>query len=246
EMMVTIAPEGNVTAVKVISGHPMLQNAAKAAVMQWVYSARPAETLLPVSLNFAGEDPPQAGRGMIQQAVLISRTEPVYPREAKAAGVTGLVILDATIDKDGRVSKGSTVKGDPLLAAAAGDGVREWRYKPSRLNGARGETQTRIALNFTGDRSASAPAAMDGNSFERAELISRQEPARQPVSGTVIFRATVGIDGKLSNIRVTDAPAELVPAALDAVKQWVYRPAKLNGKPVGADPVIPLRFPSDR
>src|SRR5262249_11793462 len=39
EMMVTIAPEGNVTAVKVISGHPMLQNAAKAAVMQWVYSA---------------------------------------------------------------------------------------------------------------------------------------------------------------------------------------------------------------
>jgi TonB family protein len=245
-MMVTIAPEGHVTAVKVISGHPMLQNAAKDAVMQWVYSAHPSETALPVSLNFVGEDPPQAGRGMIQQAALISRAEPVYPAEAKAAGVTGRVVLDATIDKDGRVSKVSTVQGHPLLAQAAEDAVREWRYKPTMLNGTPVETQTRITLNFAGDRGGSVPPAMDGNSFERAEVISRKEPARQPISGTVIFRATVGIDGKLSNIRVTDAPAELVPAALDAVKQWVYRPAKLNGKPVEADTVITLRFAADR
>ena len=86
----------------------------------------------------------------------------------------------------------------------------------------------------------------DLSELQQPELISRQEPVRQAIGGTVNFRATVGIDGRLSNIRVTDAPAELVAAALDAVKQWVYRPAKLNGTPVEAETQISLRFAAER
>jgi hypothetical protein len=50
----------------------------------------------------------------------------------------------------------------------------------------------------------------------------------------------------LSNIRVTDGPAELVPAALEAVKRWVYLPAKRNRQPVETDTRIALPFPPGR
>jgi hypothetical protein len=57
-----------------------------------------------------------------------------------------------------------------------------------------------------------------------------------------VFQARIGLDGRLSNIRATDGPAELVPAALEAVKQWVYRPAKMNGLPIESEPRIAVPF----
>jgi protein TonB len=56
ELVVTIAPEGNTTAVKVVAGHPMLQNAAVQAVKQWTYSVQPLESAVAVTVNFPGDD----------------------------------------------------------------------------------------------------------------------------------------------------------------------------------------------
>jgi hypothetical protein len=50
------------------------------------------------------------------------------------------------------------------------------------------------------------------------------------------------VDGRLANIRVSDGPAELVAPALEAVKQWVYRPSKRGGQPVATETQIVLRF----
>lgn len=84
----------------------------------------------------------------VAEALLIHRVEPLYPVQAKQAGVQGKVVLEATIGRDGAVQKLIPVSGDPGLSAAATDAVRQWRYKPYLHNGQPLTVQTRIELQF--------------------------------------------------------------------------------------------------
>src|SRR5262245_17538865 len=149
ELMVTIAPEGNVTAVKVVAGHPMLQNAAVQAVKQWTYSVLPVESAVAVTVNFPGDDALQPGQRSIQQAVLINRTEPNYPSELRNAGIGGSVALTAVIGTDGHVKSVRALRGDPQLVPLANDAVLQWFYKPTMLDGRPVETETNIIVSFT-------------------------------------------------------------------------------------------------
>ena len=90
--------------------------------------------------------------GQIQQAVLISKKDPVYPKLARQTGARGAVRLTATVGKDGRVKAVKVVSGHPMLQAAAVEAVKQWIYKPTLLNGQPVETETEIVLNFVGDR----------------------------------------------------------------------------------------------
>jgi periplasmic protein TonB len=65
----------------------------------------------------------------------ISDKAPVYPAIATAARVEGLVILEATIDEAGQVVDLKVLRSVPMLEAAAIDAVKQWRYRPARLNG---------------------------------------------------------------------------------------------------------------
>ena len=79
---------------------------------------------------------------------LLLRVEPDYPEAARQQHIQGPVVLDALVDKDGAVEKLSTVSGDPQLAAAATDAVRQWRFKPFFRNGSPEEFQTQITVSF--------------------------------------------------------------------------------------------------
>jgi TonB family protein len=79
---------------------------------------------------------------------LLSRTEPEYPAEALAAHRAGDVVLKVEVAKDGSVSSTRTLRGDPLLAAAAAEAVRNWRYQPYRLHGHPAQFQTDVTLSF--------------------------------------------------------------------------------------------------
>jgi protein TonB len=85
----------------------------------------------------------------VQQAKLLSQVRPVYPPEAKAQGIEGLVRLEATLGKDGKVENLQVLSGDPLLAAAALDAVQQWQYQTTLLNGDPVEVVTEIQVNFT-------------------------------------------------------------------------------------------------
>lgn len=80
---------------------------------------------------------------------LIHRVEPEYPAEAAAQQIQGLVTLDVQIGDEGAVHNIAVVEGNPVLAAAAVQAVRQWKYQPYLVNGRAVEMQTRITVRFT-------------------------------------------------------------------------------------------------
>ncbi len=85
----------------------------------------------------------------VQAGKLISKARPEYPRQAKQARIQGAVLLEALIDVNGNVSQLRVVSGPPLLAQAAVDAVRQWRYQPALLNNEPVEVVTTIDVVFT-------------------------------------------------------------------------------------------------
>ena len=84
----------------------------------------------------------------VSQGLLIKRVQPIYPPNALAAHTEGSVEIEATVNKEGIVVHPKVLKGNPLLARAALDAVRQWRYKPYYLNGQPVEIQTQITVKF--------------------------------------------------------------------------------------------------
>jgi protein TonB len=72
----------------------------------------------------------------------------VYPPIARAAHVSGAVVLHAIISKTGTVQNLQVISGPEMLRASALDAVRNWRYKPYLLNGDPTEVETTITVNF--------------------------------------------------------------------------------------------------
>lgn len=84
----------------------------------------------------------------VSNGLLIKRVQPLYPTLATQMRVEGEVELDATITTDGNISDIKVLKGDPMLARAAVDAVRQWKYKPYLLDGQPVQLQTQITVNF--------------------------------------------------------------------------------------------------
>ena len=75
--------------------------------------------------------------------------QPVYPQIARTAHISGTVLLHAVIAKDGTIQELTYVSGPALLMRSAMDAVREWRYKPTLLNGEPVEVDTTIQVVFS-------------------------------------------------------------------------------------------------
>ncbi|HXX18774.1 MAG TPA: energy transducer TonB [Candidatus Acidoferrum sp.] len=87
--------------------------------------------------------------GNVQAAKLVHQEQPVYPPEAKAAGIQGTVILHAIIAKDGSIRDLYLDEGQCWLAQSAMEAVRKWRYRPTKLNGEPVEVDTTIQVIYT-------------------------------------------------------------------------------------------------
>ena len=84
----------------------------------------------------------------VVKGLLMNRVEPTYPAVAREARIHGEVVLTAVIDKDGNIENLQLVRGHPMLAPAAINAVKQWRYKPYLLNGQPVEVETTITVNF--------------------------------------------------------------------------------------------------
>jgi TonB family protein len=73
--------------------------------------------------------------GGILQGKAVSKPQPAYPAEAKAAGVSGTVVVQVIVGEDGSVVEAEAVRGPELLRDAAVEAAREARFSPTRLSG---------------------------------------------------------------------------------------------------------------
>jgi TonB family protein len=84
----------------------------------------------------------------VSRGLLVKKTPPVYPASAMQMRIEGAVELVATISKSGDISAVKVASGNPQLARAAVDAVKQWKYKPYLLNGEPVEIQTQVTVNF--------------------------------------------------------------------------------------------------
>ena len=85
----------------------------------------------------------------VQSGLLVRKVPPAYPPLARQARIQGTVVLQAQISKDGNIENLQLISGHPMLAPAAIEAVKQWKYKPYLLNGEPVEVETQVQVNFT-------------------------------------------------------------------------------------------------
>jgi TonB family protein len=86
--------------------------------------------------------------GTIREPTRLKSVPPAYPDVAKQARVQGVVILEATISPQGKVATVRLLRGEPMLAAAAVEAVKQWEYTPTLLNGVPVPVIMTVTVNF--------------------------------------------------------------------------------------------------
>lgn len=84
----------------------------------------------------------------VVEAKLISKTPPAYPPDARKAGIEGTVRVKAVIAKDGSVQPLEVISGHPVLAPAALEAVRQWKYRPTLVGGEPVEVTAVLDVTF--------------------------------------------------------------------------------------------------
>jgi protein TonB len=87
--------------------------------------------------------------GGVIEGYILHRTPPTYPAIARTVGVSGTVVLAATISKAGVIENLRVLSGHPMLRQSAIDAVKTWRYRPYLLNNQPVEVETTINVIFT-------------------------------------------------------------------------------------------------
>lgn len=171
--MILVSESGSVSNVHFFRGDPLLTAAAEEAARKWkfkpvVKEGKPIPVVARATFNFVLADdvqdtqdvaatldqigpPPQRVRVSqgVSVGLLVYKVQPKYPIEARYARIQGSVVLGAVISKDGSIEGLTLISGHPMLAPAAVDSVKQWRYKPYLLMGNPVEVDTEILVNFT-------------------------------------------------------------------------------------------------
>ncbi len=97
----------------------------------------------------ASAEKPQAQvAAEVMQKLLVHRVEPAYPAEARKANVQGVIALDIVVGRDGSVVSMRALNGPDVLARAAMDALRWWKFEPYRVNGEPAAVETTLAVEF--------------------------------------------------------------------------------------------------
>jgi TonB family protein len=86
--------------------------------------------------------------GVVKPPVKLVDVKPVYPEDARAAGIEGVVILGIVIGEDGSVIETRVIRSIPELDQAAINAVRQWQFEPTVLNGEPVEVEMNVTINF--------------------------------------------------------------------------------------------------
>jgi TonB family protein len=149
--------------------------------------------------------------GGVLQASATQRVEPAYPPLAKAAHISGAVVVEVTIDESGNVQSARVISGHPLLKDAAVQAAQGWKFQQTTLSGTPVKVIGTITFNFQMDSSSEVP------SLDAAE----KEVDNHPDSAQAHYHLALALN-RLS--QVDEAIQELKNAiAIDRSFQIAYR-----------------------
>jgi protein TonB len=147
-------------------------------------------------------------------------------------------------------SWGSVHLGAPVLGRSAGSESGAVAAPAFNIDAVPASDISNANLLPSNAKQPSAPAAplQVGGDVKTAALLSSVAPIypqmarNQRVSGDVKIDALIGADGRVSATKVISGPALLHQAAVDAVRQWKYRAATLNGQQVAMHLTVTVQF----
>ncbi len=195
--------------------------------------------------------------GAVMQGMVAKRVLPRYPDEAMTKGIQGDVIFKIDVDESGKIVASVPVEGDSLLVAAAMDAIRDFRFRPYMLDGAPIMVESQLGFHFAvgkKDNGVNGQVECMASIPDRPEFhtgvgtdkgllllavsprkVSGPEPQLPPElagkSGSVYLTITIGADGKVQDVKVVGGDEAFIGPVVAAVKQDVYEPQLVDGKP---------------
>jgi outer membrane biosynthesis protein TonB len=186
------------------------------------------------------------------------RTLPECPDEAMMKNIEGDVICKVVIDEAGKIVLSTPVEGDALLVAASMDALRVFRYRPYLLNGVPIQLESQVGFHFAlrgkGDKTKGQveymstipfrPEFRTGALTDKGVLVlsPRQVSEVKPQfpqelagkTGSVYLTIVIGENGKVQDVKVLGGDEPFIGPVVAAVKQSVYEPELVDGKPTVA------------
>ena len=207
------------------------------------------------------QDPPASAPPDSKSLSLVKGFPVEYPAAAQTANIQGFVVLKVTVGENGDVETADIVSGDPVLCAAASSAAKQWKFQPFIRNGKAIDVSTTIQLKFAIDdgkctnglRQATVTTPFD-QSLVVAEKDLKQYVCKKVtpvpgqiaqaarVQGDVVTVVVIGKDGTVQNMKILSGPPLLRQSAIDALKQWRFRPYVVSNQPVVVDTVITVSF----
>jgi TonB family protein len=146
--------------------------------------------------------------------VVKQRISPVYPPQAQLARIQATVSIDAAVDADGTVSSVRVISGHPLLARAAYDAVRQWKFDPNPQLPA--HVTVRVDFRLAGTSSS----ANDRNYYPDWEAVLAplspdypREAVLRGIGGQVALEVTIDSNRQISDLRVLKSDSGLLTSA---------------------------------
>jgi TonB family protein len=174
--------------------------------------------LLGSALFSAQEAPLVAGSEGVPLPKAKNIVKPVYPQEALAQGIRGIVILDLVIDEQGRVEDVSIIRSIPGLDEAAVAAARQWQYEPVRVDGRAVKVRLTVPITFAlklpeVSRQAGIPELRQG-------VIPKSPEGTR--SGRAVAEVTLDPDGRIGIARILEGEEPWATALLQALRTWRF------------------------
>ena len=186
-----------------------------------------------------------------------------YPEVAQQTSTQGYVVVKITVNENGDVESVENVFGNPELVGAVADAMKQWKFHPIIKDGTATKVSTKVGVRFAiadGKCTNGVKQATVATPFERKVTVAQEEMQKSickkvaavrsnmadlaRVEGDVVMAAAIGKDGTMRNLHILSSASPLLnKSALDAVKQWRYRPYVVSGEPVEVETTIKVTFP---
>lgn len=166
--------------------------------------------------------------GHAASRLIIHTVKPEYPPVAKFNYIQGRVRLGVLVDPKGRVSDIHIISGEPLLAAAAFNAVKNWRYQPYVGPEGVSAFQTEVHLNFYLRTHPSAELPPDPEQDLQRQIDPPQiaaQPGGQSSGKSVRLKVFVDSAGHVLDAEPMDNGVVSVEAARNNLRRWKFRPA---------------------